>query len=92
MASYNVPPDISEKEKIVGGLLTFAQLIWLIVGVGITAVISMFLFAFLGNISIIVGVLIGIPFGICFAFVKVHTLSLAEYLKLRRNHLRINKK
>ena len=35
MALYQVPTDISEKEKIVGGLLTAGQLISLLVGVGI---------------------------------------------------------
>lgn len=83
---YPVPPDLAEKEKIVGGLLTAAQLICLLVGVGVVAVISLTLFPLIGNVSIILGALIGLPGGCVFAFVKQHGLPLVTYLRLKAKH------
>ena len=32
MRSYTVPPDINEKEKIIGGILNINQFFWLLGG------------------------------------------------------------
>lgn len=92
MASYNVQPDISEKEKIVGGLLNMGQLFCLIVGLGSGAIFSFLLFPIIGTASIVLGVLIFIPLGALFAFKKVQGLTLFDYLKRKRHHKKIIKK
>ena len=92
MATYNVPPDISEKEKIVGGLLTAAQLICILIGVGAAAISSFLLFQIIGSAGIIVGVVIFIPIGGVFALLKIKGLPLYEYLRRRAHHKKITKK
>jgi uncharacterized membrane protein YhiD involved in acid resistance len=92
MAVYNVPPDISEKEKIVGGVLTAAQLICILIGIGAAAVFSFLFFALLGTASIVIGVILFVPLGGAFALVKIKGLPLYEYLKRRRYHRTIVKK
>lgn len=92
MATYSVPPDISEKEKIVGGILTAAQLICVLVGVGCAAIFSFATFAFLGTASIIMGVIIFIPVGFVFALFKVKGLPLYTYIKLKKYHKTITKR
>lgn len=52
---YSIPPDIREKEKIIGGVLTGSQTAILGVGVAITFVVVNLLFN-LTN-SIVIGVL-----------------------------------
>lgn len=90
--SYHVPPDMSEKEKIVGGIFTAVQLIWLIIGLGLAALISFTFFGLIGNAAIVIGILIGIPFGFIFALKKMHGLTMIDYLKLKRVHRQITKK
>lgn len=85
MSSYSPPPQEDEKEKIIGGLLTFQQGVWLASGLLIAfgvvillhSIIPFFLCAFLG-------LLIGGAFSFPFAFKKVHDLTLFRYLTLNR--------
>ena len=37
--SYPIPPDTSEKEKAIGGVLTFAQFGWLVGGFVIALIV-----------------------------------------------------
>ena len=92
MAQYPVPPDLSEKEKIVGGLLTAAQLICLIAGIGGMAIFSLVFFQFLNNIAIIIGAVVFLPLGCLFAFLKIKGLPLFTYLKLKSGHKKKVKK
>lgn len=86
MAQYNMPPDLSEKEKIVGGLLTAGQLICLIAGIGLMAIFSLLFFNFIGNVAIVIGAVVFLPLGCVFAFVKIHGLALMTYLRLKGVH------
>lgn len=92
MAVYSVPPDISEKEKIVGGILTAAQLICILIGVGCAAVFSFLFFQIIGTAAIILGVIIFIPIGGIFALLKIKGLPLYEYLRLKKYHKTVTKK
>lgn len=85
MGQYMVPPDTSAKEKIVGGVLTAAQLCWLLGGVGAGAIFAFLTFGLFGRGSIIIGTLF-LPVGGVFAFVKKHELTLFDYLLKRRQH------
>jgi hypothetical protein len=91
MAAYSVPPDFSEKEKIVGGILTAAQLICIIAGIAGAALFSFITFSFLGTAAIILGVIIFVPLGGVFALLKIKGLPLYTYVKLKRYHKTIVK-
>lgn len=92
MAQYAMPTDLSEKEKIVGGVLTAGQLVCLIAGIGGMAAVSLLLFPVIGNLSIILGSIICLPLGCLFAFLKVKGLSLFKFLKLKIQHKKKIKK
>lgn len=91
MAAYNVPPDFSEKEKIVGGILTAAQLICIIAGIAGAALFSFITFSFLGTAAIIIGVIIFIPLGGVFALLKIKGLPLYTYIRLKQYHKTVTK-
>jgi uncharacterized membrane protein YhiD involved in acid resistance len=86
MTEFRMPTDISEKEKIVGGLLTAGQLIWIAAGLGITVGVGFLCTTFMGGAGFILGALVGIPFGIAFAFYKPHKVPLITYIKLKAAH------
>lgn len=80
---YQMPPDTREKEKIIGGLLTMGQLLWILVGVGIYGI---FLFTFFSVLKF-AALVLGLPLlaiGVPFAFVKKEELPLFRYLVLKR--------
>ena len=91
MTEFRMPTDISEKEKIVGGLLTAGQLIWIGAGLGITVGVGFLCSAFMGGAGFIVGLLVGVPIGVAFAFYKPHKIPLMTYIKLKAAHTRIEK-
>lgn len=59
MATYPIPPDVREKEKVVGGIFTVSQTLILVIGVAL----SFFFINLLYNISghIVVGIFGAIP-------------------------------
>lgn len=88
---YYVPPDMSEKEKIIGGIFTMEQFLWLLAGgvAGVLVFISTF-----NKLGKVLSVIISFPFllfGLPFAFHKVNDLSLYEYLKRKHNFNKKNK-
>lgn len=83
MRSYSVPPNINEKEKVVGGLLNINQLFWVIGGLGIGAVMFLLTYSFLGKASLFVGGVFAMT-GLPFALVKIKELTLFEYLKRKK--------
>ena len=86
MASvHSMPPDTREREKIVGGVLDFIQLLWLAGGFVICVAITMAFFKSLGFFSLV----FGIPFvaaGAVFAFMKKENLPLPKYIKLKMKY------
>lgn len=83
MTEFRTPTDISEKEKIVGGLLTAAQLIPLGLGIVITVVVGLLLMGPLGGVGFVIGGVLGIPLGIAFAFYKPHKIPLMTFIRLK---------
>ena len=83
MTEFKTPTDISEKEKIVGGLLTAGQLSWIAIGVGITVGIGLLLSGIMGGVGFIIGAILGLPTGVVFAFYKPHKIPMMQYLKLK---------
>jgi hypothetical protein len=83
MTEFRTPTDISEKEKIVGGLITAGQLIFIVIGLAIMVGIGLAFSGLLGGAAFIIGAIIGLPIGIVFAFYKPHKLPMLQYIKLK---------
>jgi len=89
---YKVSADTSEKEKAVGGILTFGQAGWLVLGF----VICAGLFLLLANVippvlALILALPPGIAFGCMFAFYKKEGLPLSTYIMYSRSFKKKNK-
>ena len=83
--SYNIPPDTSEKEKAIGGVLTFAQFGWLVGGL-VIALIVFLIIKVLTNITVL-SVICAFPFaltGLPFAFYTKYEMPLLKYLLEKR--------
>lgn len=79
--NYEMPPDTAEKEKAIGGILTFGQFGWLLGGVVIALLI--FVLLYLPTRSEVVSIIFALPFaflGVPFAFYKKHEMTLLKYL------------
>lgn len=85
MRSYQIPPDMKEKEKVVGGLINLNQLFWIIGGLGLGACMFGLTFTLtgIGTLSIIIGAIFCLS-GVPFALKKVKGLTLYEYLHRKR--------
>lgn len=88
MREYKMPTDISEKEKIIGGVLTAGQLIFLGIGLGITTALGLALAGAFGGFAFVISALIGVPFGVVFAFVSPHKMPMLTYIRLKIKHRR----
>lgn len=92
MKAYNVPPDMNEKEKVIGGILTLNQFFWLIGGVGLGSVIFFVLFKLIGSIPAAIIALLFACSGIPFALYKKKELTLFRYILLKRKFKKKQKK
>ena len=79
---YDIPPNTSEEEKAIGGVLTFVQFFWLLGG-AVLAVVTYLVLYLIFNDNII-----PIPFagivgltGVPFAFYKKKEMTLFEYIQ-----------
>ena len=80
MASYQVPPDTSAKEKIIGGFLSINQLIWVLIGLAAGVALGSFLKLFMGQAGLVIGIIPGLIFAFIFCFVKIHQLTVWQYI------------
>ena len=83
---YKIPIDSKEEEKAIGGLITFKQFGWLAGGFCGSLAIFGGVFAITGGSLILTLMVAILPF-ICslpFAFVKLHDMSLWQYIKARK--------
>ncbi|TCK01321.1 UNVERIFIED_ORG: PrgI family protein [Anoxybacillus amylolyticus] len=84
MKSYIVPPDMKEREKVIGGVLDLYQFFWILGGLGLGALIFASLFHVIGGTPALI---VGFAFcfaGVPFAFYRKNDLTLFEYLKYKR--------
>ena len=82
---YHVSADTSEKEKVVGGILTMAQGLWLAGGFVIFGGTFMLLQKILPIVIAVPFALVpGLAFGLPFAFYKKEGLPLRTYLILKK--------
>ena len=85
MRVYQVPPNMNEKEKIIGGLLTLPQFFWLLGGLGLGALVfsSFFLLTGSQGFSLVFGGLFSLS-GVPFALIKRRGIPLFRYMSLKR--------
>lgn len=84
MRLYRVSTDVSEKEKVIGGLLTLVQGVWLGVGMALFLLISFSLGQIIPPVlAIILGLIVGGAVGGSFAFLKIRRMPLLEYIRLK---------
>ena len=84
MKMYTIPPNMSEKEKIIGGILNLNQFFWVLGGLVLGGLVFACTFQLLGGtLALIVGFLFCLT-GLPFALYKKNDLSLYRYLSLRR--------
>ncbi len=84
MRVYPVPPDMSEKEKVIGGVLNINQFFWLVVGILLGVALFFLLNGILGSVF---ALFFSFPFllsGTPFAFYKKNGLTLFRYLVLKK--------
>lgn len=80
--SYAMPPDTNEEENIVGGVINKHQLIWLVIGGGVGAFLTLIMFKFIGAVSLIFAFPPAIV-GCVFAFHRVENMTLFDYLRYK---------
>ena len=89
---YRLPDDMNEKEKAVGGILTFGQTGWIVLGGLIAMVIFLGLAKKIGAVvALLIGLVPGAAIAIPFAFYKKGGLSFASYLIWRIKFARKDK-
>ena len=84
--SYKMSADTSEKEKIIGGILTAAQGGWLGGGFVISASLLMLLThgaSLPAPVALLFALPPGMAFGLTFAFYKKKELTLWQYITLK---------
>ena len=92
MASYPMPPDTSAREKIVGGLLDWTQLLWLLAGLVVGLLIGGFLNLFLSTVGLVIGLIPGIAGGLYMGFAKIHQLTVINYIRYSIKHKKKTKR
>ena len=89
---YKVSADTSEKEKAVGGIMTFGQAGWLVLGFLIFGVLFL---AFASILPPVLALILSLPpgavFGCVFAFYKRGGLPLATYIQYQHSFKKKNK-
>lgn len=81
---YRLVDDMNTKEKAVGGLLTFGQAGWIILGLLIFGILFVSLSRFLGIVlSFVLALIPGAAVALPFAFYEKGGLSLSSYLVWR---------
>lgn len=88
MRSYQIPPDISEKEKVVGGIFSIFEFIIILIGVFIGVLVFVLFYPLLDKLALIVAIPFGFS-GLPVVLIKIKGLSVIEYTKRK---LKFNKK
>lgn len=92
MSSYNMPPDTSAKEKIVGGILDFNQLLFLLGGVAIGLGLGFLFKPAFGTVGLAFFIIIFALAGLAIGFIKIKGLSVVQYIKCKNAHKKKTKK
>lgn len=90
---YAVPPDMKEKEKIIGGVLNLNQFLWLVSGFVSGIILCLIIWALtgIGFLSILIA-LINVGAVLPFVFYKKQGLPLWNYIQRKKAFDRKSKK
>lgn len=81
---YRIATAADEKEKAVGGVLTFGQAGWLVLGMLVFAVVFVSLAQVMSSgVALFIGLIPGLGIGLPFAFYEKGGLRLSQYLVWR---------
>lgn len=81
-AKYVVPPDVRDDEKIVGGIFTKSQFIFLILGFVGGMALTILLYSMTKNFVIAAfGLIIGLTIAVPFAVIKIRSAGDMELFK-----------
>lgn len=85
MRVYPVPPDMKEKEKIIGGVLNLNQFLWILGGLGLGASVFALIYTLtkIEGLSLTIGGLFCLS-GVPFALYKKNDLTLYQYIIRKR--------
>lgn len=92
MRMYTVPPNMNEKEKVIGGILDINQFFWILGGLGLSATVFATTFGIVGGTA---SLILAFPFifaGTPFAFYKKHDLTLFQLITRRKKFKKKTKK
>lgn len=92
MSAYNMPPDTSAREKLVGGILDLTQLLFLLAGLAVGFIIGWPLKSAMGMPGLVIGLVPGLAVGLIFAFLQIKGLSLLSYIRYKKLHKKKTKK
>lgn len=82
--NYEVPPDITEKEKIFGGYFNMNQVGWFVCGLILGIVLFLLTASFLGKALSGICFVIGVGSSLPFVFYKKHGLTLFQLIILQK--------
>lgn len=83
---YKIPPEVAEREKVIGGFLDLGQIIWLVIGLAIAALTFISTFAIFGSKGSLFISLFPIGVSLIFVFYKKEGLSYFTYLRYNWKH------
>ncbi|WCK56942.1 PrgI family protein (plasmid) [Aneurinibacillus sp. Ricciae_BoGa-3] len=85
MRVYNIPPNMNEKEKVIGGILNLNQFFWVLGGLALGASVFGIIYSLtkIGGLALTMGGLFCLS-GAPFALYKKHGLTLFQYLTRKR--------
>lgn len=82
MRSYPIPPDVRDEEKIVGGIFTKSQFIFLVIGFVGGMGLAILFYSTTKNVPLTAfGMIIGLLAGLPFAVIKVRSAGDMELFK-----------
>lgn len=88
---HTIPPDMKEKEKIFGGILTAGQMGWIAGGTVLGLLISLLLYMVISFFGFLV-LPVGAGAGFFMAFYKIKEMSVVTYLRRKWKFKNKNKR
>lgn len=90
MRRYRMPADLNEKDKVIGGILTIAQALWVVPGI----ILALIVFALVGKTLKVFAIIpCALAFSTClpFVFYKVGGVPLPTYIMRKHKFKQKNK-
>lgn len=82
---HTIPPDMREKEKIFGGLLTGGQMAWISGGTVLGLLLSLLLYKSISFFGFLI-LPLGVGAGFFMAFYKIREMSVLTFIKRKLHY------